>query len=302
MKRLAIKGHDIRCQDVIKTFEMLGGRNVNHLYGNEGMFFFLNGQGEILYIKYLYGDESEYFNILSLEEFEKLYPYKPGDTIIIDDKPIPYDIESMHINRDNGEINYLVKNTSNPSLRFLSTVEGMSKSPLMKEGLTIKGEDVVSSKIEINIPEDYKISEIKDEKIILTKKIIFPKTFEECCKILGCKANHFYTDFSCDGLDVEISEYEDKVDDLLKIFRKLIYCRDAYWKIAGEQMGLGKPWEPKHEYDEEIFFIYCDRVNGVNKGQGFPTDNFCLVFPTEEMRNIFYDNFRELIEKCKQYI
>ena len=53
MKRLAIKGHDIRCQDVIKTFEMLGGRNVNHLYGNEGMFFFLNGQGEILYIKYL---------------------------------------------------------------------------------------------------------------------------------------------------------------------------------------------------------------------------------------------------------
>ena len=28
------------------------------------------------------------------------------------------------------------------------------------------------------------------------------------------------------------------------ILQKLIICRDVYWKIYGEQMGLGKPWEP----------------------------------------------------------
>ena len=29
--------------------------------------------------------------------------------------------------------------------------------------------------------------------------------------------------------------------DLIIRFQELIIARDAYWKIAGEQMGLGKP-------------------------------------------------------------
>ena len=32
--------------------------------------------------------------------------------------------------------------------------------------------------------------------------------------------------------------------ELIENLQTLKICRDAYWKIAGEQMGLGKPWEP----------------------------------------------------------
>jgi hypothetical protein len=111
----------------------------------------------------------------------------------------------------------------------------------------------------------------------------YPKTYDECVDMFNCTVE-----------TVNLTT--------IAALRKLIYCRNAYWKIAGEQMGLGKPWEPKHEYDEEIFFIYCDRVNGINKGQGFPTDNFCLCFPTKEIRDAFYENFKELIEICKEFL
>jgi hypothetical protein len=100
-----------------------------------------------------------------------------------------------------------------------------------------------------------------------------------------------------------ISQYEDFPHYYeIQKFAQLLVCRDAYWKIAGEQMGLGKPWEPKQDYDEEIFFIYCDRANGVNKGQGFPTDNFCLAFPAMEMRDAFKENFDDDIEICKEFL
>ena len=51
----------------------------------------------------------------------------------------------------------------------------------------------------------------------------------ECAKILDC--------FSAGYID----GYK---NNLLEKLQELLICRDAYWKIAGEQMGLGEPWEP----------------------------------------------------------
>jgi hypothetical protein len=50
----------------------------------------------------------------------------------------------------------------------------------------------------------------------------------------------------------EISCYN---GDIIESFVKLLICRDAYWKIAGEQMGLGKPWEPENPTKHYIFTI-----------------------------------------------
>lgn len=155
----------------------------------------------------------------------------------------------------------------------------------------------------IEIPEGYVL---KDEngKEILTSKIIleklepkYPKTYEECCKVLGCKANHFFTDFSYNGLDIEISDYENKIDDLLQTFRKLRYCRDAYWKIAGEEMGLDGPWEPTMET------VYCiSRNNNVMKCSYRGGKSNILEFPTPEMRDAFKENFDPDIEICKEFL
>ena len=142
--------------------------------------------------------------------------------------------------------------------------------------------------------------EDQDDYELLPDKEL-PKTYEECCEVLGCKADHFFTDFSYKGCDVEISDYEDKIDDLLQTFRKLRYCRDAYWKIAGEEMGLGKPWEPDWEDYEHKKFVLVVEGNTLIKKE-YSIQSCVLAFPTEEMRDAFYENFKELIEQCKELL
>jgi hypothetical protein len=86
--------------------------------------------------------------------------------------------------------------------------------------------------------------------------------------------------------------------ELLKKFGELLICRDAYWKIAGEEMGLGKPWEPDWSTECDIkYVIEVYRNNARTNSQGY--SNTILAFPTIEMRNAFYENFKELIAECK---
>ena len=153
---------------------------------------------------------------------------------------------------------------------------------------------VIDTRFDIEVDEG--------EYYAVRRKKEYPKTYEECRKILGCKSNHFFTNFSYNGLDIEISDYEDKIDDLLQNFRKLRYCRDAYWKIAGEEMGLGKPWEPdwKKQDKKYIISIFEDAV--IYFENETYNRNVILAFPTEEMRDAFFNAFRDDIEKCKELL
>ncbi len=87
---------------------------------------------------------------------------------------------------------------------------------------------------------------------------------------------------------------------LLSYFQQLLICRDAYWKIAGEQIGLGKPWEPD---SVEIFGIFYNRLEDEIEFQDvYSGANSTLEFPTAEMRDAFYKNFNDLIEQCKKLL
>lgn len=122
------------------------------------------------------------------------------------------------------------------------------------------------------------------------KPPVYPKTYEECCDVLG--TTHDYPDIRMGSID-EYFIYTD--------FITLIRCRNAYWKIAGEQMGLGKPWKPDWStYNDYKYSLYVTE-NNVTKGT-FNNDNVILAFPTEEMRDAFYENFKEFIEKCKELL
>jgi hypothetical protein len=123
------------------------------------------------------------------------------------------------------------------------------------------------------------------------KKKEYPKTYEECCEAL---------------------EYIPHTDDIigykwyiLQSLQKLLVCRDAYWKIAGEEMGLGIPWKPDYDSGVDKFGIIC--LDGVVQKSN-PTTywerhlNKILDFPTAEMRDAFYENFKELIEQCKELL
>ena len=63
----------------------------------------------------------------------------------------------------------------------------------------------------------------------------YPKTFQECYAL---KYNgQINLNIGCDILHGAYSEQ-------LECLQSLLICRDAYWKIAAEEMGLSERWEP----------------------------------------------------------
>jgi hypothetical protein len=87
---------------------------------------------------------------------------------------------------------------------------------------------------------------------------------------------------------------------LLYAFRDLIVARNAYWKIAGKQMGLSKPWKPDwKDFCESKYCIYITESE-IKTGE-FHNDNQILAFPTMEMCEEFLKNFGYIIEKCKDF-
>ena len=134
----------------------------------------------------------------------------------------------------------------------------------------------------------------------VNKKPKYPKTYSECCEILDVHPSR-----SVDSTFItDLTDYEDNLSNLMSDLYKLRICRDAYWTVAGEQLGLDKPWEPK--FGKYILFsikFYLYQGSFVlHKGEYSSSDNCILVFPFEEMRNVFYENFKDLIESCKELL
>ena len=124
------------------------------------------------------------------------------------------------------------------------------------------------------------------------KKPKYPKTYVECCEVIA------------NSKPYAMNEHYTDVNKLLQTFQTLYICRNAYWKIAGEEMELGKPWKPKFGKTilfDITFYLYQDNFV-LHKGQYASSDNCILVFPTEEMRDAFYENFKDLIEDCKELL
>lgn len=104
----------------------------------------------------------------------------------------------------------------------------------------------------------------------------YPQTFEECCTVLGL---------------TELGIIGGYRRGLLTQFRNLLICRDAYWKIAGN-------WKPDIMYGD----LYCIGYDGNVITWKMQGGCRLLVFPTEEMRDAFYENFKKLIEECKELL
>lgn len=135
---------------------------------------------------------------------------------------------------------------------------------------------------------DEKGNVINAQKIILEKKKPeYPETYAACWFILKYYTNN----------DI-VKGYE---SELLENFQKLLICRDAYWKIAGEEMGLGKPWKPDWKNPNQKKYCIRNDSGDIKKVSLFLT-NAILAFPTEEMRDAFFENFKELIESVKKLL
>ena len=134
---------------------------------------------------------------------------------------------------------------------------------------------------------------INASKIVLEKKKPkYPKSLAECLEIL---------DYSKDALLSDKKGLYSYRVNLLADFQKLLICRDAYWKIAGEEMGLGKPWEPDWRKARYIIYRNQDNIIGGYREVGH-VEHHIFEFPTKEMRDAFKENFKDLIEDCKELL
>lgn len=135
----------------------------------------------------------------------------------------------------------------------------------------------------------------------VNKKPVYPKTYEECCEVLDYCGDYFLTTYDNNGNPSIISNILNSIN----ILTKLLICRDAYWKIAGEKMGLNEPWEPDWDNGlQKKYAIYPNLTDYVlgSKNKIYVGNTRILVFPTEEMRDVFYENFKDLIESCKELL
>lgn len=163
--------------------------------------------------------------------------------------------------------------TTSPSFKFaVESLKDMKRSIIFGNDSPNETELVLGDNFEI---------QVKDGKtFVVRKQLQWPKTYEECCEVLG-KTKAYQS----------VSGYK---TELLEDFQKLLICRDAYWKIAGE-------WNPDFTNANERKHCIVNTENKVTKWTQ-KTTNKILAFPTEEMRDAFYEKFKELIEECKELL
>lgn len=109
-RRLAIKGHATRGKEVIEILEMLGGISRASFEGNLTDSAYIMMPNMLIRVFPLYLVRYDSVPTFTLEEFEKLYPYKVGDKVKCHDiwKGI---IESMEWHE--GEVLYHVRDSAN---------------------------------------------------------------------------------------------------------------------------------------------------------------------------------------------
>ena len=295
-KKLALQGHSTRGKEVIELLEMMGGEAIAAKGDDETAIYVIPVNG-IIDALYAYKKRIDNYAIFTLEEFLEKYPFKVGDKVIDVADGCPGVVSEMKWDEDVSDMKYCVTFGNgidfgwfaNDSIEFCKENKNLdeiqSKRDIDKSHFIIKHmilPNKMDDKLEYEIIDGYKFDKVENNKIILKLiKAKFPKTYEECCQHLGC---------------------DDKIKmELIGQFIRLINARNAYWKIAGEQMGLGKPWEPDWtNLDQLKYCIWVDVGEFITmtnvRGQHI------LAFPTEEMRDAFYENFKELIEQCKKLL
>jgi hypothetical protein len=273
MAKLAIKGHATRGNEVIKILEMLGGSNKYHINITEcNLLYTIREWDDVIIGTY---PNSNISHIYTLEEFLEKFPYKVGDRVYNIIHNENQTITKLVWDFQENEVVYQTNNNEYVYVNFLQpykkeTMEKEISGAIVDRFICLEGYDFYDDKG--NIIDTKEITMKK-------KKPKYPTTYDECCEVL-----HSDTAFY-----VDTHLYSDK----LGILYKLLICRNAYWKIAGD-------WKPNFANQEKKFVIAnyygelctCKALNR----------NRVLVFPTEEMRDAFYENFKDLIEECKELL
>ena len=287
MANLAMQGHATRGSEVISLLEMLGGKNTAHFKGEKaGLAYYIEVDKSICCIDIEFEYHTEFYKI-TLEEFLKKYPYEIGSKVTYDGWNCT--VIGMEWENNTDTILYTVKGIDFSKYVYVENLQSDKKEAMEK---------VKNTWAKWDLPDGYEFQD-KDGNIINTsviklvkKQPQYPKTYEECCEVLGSDPSRIIV--LSNRKDI-IHEENKHCYEMYNLYQLLI-CRDAYWKIAGD-------WKEKRK-EKAMHYVICSTLLGEVVKNTMPNciANYLLDFPTAEMRDAFYENFKELIEQCKELL
>ena len=149
----------------------------------------------------------------------------------------------------------------------------------------------------INIPKGYEIDKEQstERQIVLRKIDNRVRSWEEYCDKMEGKDSYYFNEIVgkiCSAKfkeDFILSEFVDDEDVVAFVaFSKLRKLRKQW---IGE-------WKPDYNKYNEVKFTIITAENEISKGERY-TVSCSMSFPTEEMRDEFFNCFKDLLEQAK---
>ena len=293
MANLAINGHKTRGSEVIALLEMLGGKNIYNLTGTKEIWYILS-DGTIKHSTCIFDDKG-----FALEEFLEKFPYKVGDKVMTDDGD-KANIVGMVWDNDKDDVFYEIQ-IGIEAVKYPKELlqpykeETMDRKYNVEEYLKVWKE--TEKGLEVVVNDNFELKEYNEKFYIIKKQLQYPKTYVDCCEVLGSDPSRIIVLSN----RKDIIHEENKHCFVMYNLYQLLICRDAYWKIAGKQMRLGKPWKPDWLNAEQDKYVLFTHNNAICSNR-YVLGHYILAFPTEDMRDAFYENFKELIENVKELL
>ena len=185
---LAIKGHATRGKEVIEVLEMLGGKvtwiqnycSVSHCY-------FINSAGEIDSFKIEDVYYTERYKLFTLKEYLESFPYKVGDNVVWYENKI-FEIIEMYWNPALNTVTYGLSAVVNELEPYRET-KPMNIKPNQKENkrafIDVENAEYNDVEvIELLCLDKFEVEKDGDKLVLTRIKPQYPKTYEECCKVL----------------------------------------------------------------------------------------------------------------------
>ena len=152
----------------------------------------------------------------------------------------------------------------------------------------------------INIPKGYEIDKEQstERQIVLRKIDNRVRSWEEYCDKMEGKDSYYFNEIVgkiCSAKfkeDFILSEFVDDEDVVAFVaFSKLRKLRKQW---IGE-------WKPDYNKYNEVKFTIITAENEISKGERY-TVSCSMSFPTEEMRDEFFNCFKDYLEQAKSLL
>lgn len=149
----------------------------------------------------------------------------------------------------------------------------------------------------IEIPEGYEIDIEETKKCgpVVLKKLGRPKNWAELLKMYDGRESFWYDSSLDDCVKGEVEaciglgEFMDKETTCAFV---------ALWKLLSYRKAWIGDWKPDWTDKKQIKFVILRRENEIKKIKCWFISR-SMSFPTEKMRNEFYESFKDLLEFAK---